>query len=114
MLKYSLFVDDVREPPDRVPAGDRWVTVRSSEAAILFVKDNGPPAFISFDHDLGGEDTALRFVDWLIDMALDLEGLGIAKRLIKFPRAFTVHSQNPIGAKNIQTRMDSFIRYLDR
>lgn len=74
----------------------------------------GPPEFISFDHDLGGEDTAMKYVDWVIDLALDLIDLGVDKKLIRFPRNYTIHSQNPIGAQAIDSRMKSFIQHLDQ
>ena len=47
----KLYLDDVRDLPD-----DSFTLVRSYEEAVLFVKDNGIPPFISFDHDLGVDE----------------------------------------------------------
>lgn len=84
---------------------------RSSEEAIQIFKDRGPPEFISFDHDLGGEDTSIRYVNWLIDVCLDLESIGVDKKLIKLPD-YTIHSQNPVGAAAIRSKLESFKTYL--
>lgn len=98
-MTYSLFLDDEREPP---ADGQAWHVARSSTAAIAIVSENGVPAFISFDHDLGGDDTAMRFIHWLTGWILDTN--------TTFPPGFDfyVHSQNPIGRGNIQSLMASF------
>jgi hypothetical protein len=94
-----MFLDDERFPP-----GDKaWVLVRSSADAIEYVKRRGLPEFISFDHDLGGDDTARRFVLWLIDH-LDQ---GTSKLPTNFQ--FYVHSQNPIGRDWIEGTMNNIV-----
>jgi|SRR5271157_5461616 len=116
-MSYSLFIDDERMPPDD---NRDWVIVRSSAAAKSTVEQYGVPEFISFDHDLGGSDTAVLFVDWLIENALDeidaidAAGLDVNSDAIKFPRSYAVHSQNPAGAANIDAKMKRFIHYLDK
>jgi hypothetical protein len=53
MQLCKVWIDDIREPPT---VG--WIVCRSSGVALQFVKDNILKiAGISFDHDLGGEDT---------------------------------------------------------
>ena len=99
-MSYNLFIDDERFPPDD---GREWVIVRSSEEAIECIRTRGIPDFISYDHDLGGYDTAMRFIMWLIDAYLDGE-LGT------FPVNYTIHSQNPVGARNIKCLLDGFIQ----
>jgi len=94
----KLFIDD-----ERYPVGDNFVTVRSSLEAIEFVKKNGVPTFISFDHDLGGEDTSMVFINWLIEHMLDNKCKAFD---------FYVHSQNPIGKKNIEGKLNSFFKML--
>lgn len=98
-MRYKLFIDDQRVPVDD---SDEWRIVRSSDEARRLVISTGVPCFISFDHDLGGEDTAMVFVDWLINAHLD----GIIQN---FPEAFDVHSQNPIGARNIRMKMQAYM-----
>ena len=98
---YKLFIDD-----ERFPLDTRSVVVRSSKEAIDYVKLQGVPRHIDFDHDLGGEDTSMVFIKWFIEMLLDGD--------IKLPDSFTyaVHSQNPVGVNNIKAKMDGIINYL--
>lgn len=98
-MTYTLFLDDERMPPSR---GANWIIARSSHEAIHVVKKLGIPDFISFDHDLGHDDTAMVFVKWLIEYDLD-------NNLIKPEFAFTVHSANPVGAENIRSLMSSYL-----
>jgi hypothetical protein len=96
---YKMFIDDVRTPPQ----GD-WVVVRSSEEALAYIVNNGMPSFISFDHDLGGDDTSIVFLSRLVGQVWD--GLAV-------PPAYEVHSANPVGAANIRSFMDSWYRSID-
>lgn len=100
-MTYKLFIDD-----ERAPATDDYgVIARSSTYAIDTVLLYGIPTFISFDHDLGGDDTSMVFIHWLIDYMLD--------KGVSFPEGFGyyVHSQNPVGKKNIESLMDSFMQF---
>jgi hypothetical protein len=62
------------------------------------------PEFISFDHDLGGEDTAMIVVNWMIEKDLDNPGF------IPANFDFIVHSANPIGKQNIQGKLSSYLK----
>lgn len=99
-MTYKLFIDDERDP-----VTNDWVIARTSDAAINLVFLNGMPTEIAFDHDLGGDDSARRFVYWLFNKALDDQ--------LKIPDGFkfSVHSQNPIGAKWITDMMNDIITY---
>lgn len=99
-MTYRLFIDDERFPPDD---GNSWVIARSSDEAKQMVLDRGIPSFVSYDHDLGGDDTSIKFIWWLIDLYLD-------GTIQSFPTDYYVHSQNPVGAKNIRNLLDGFIR----
>jgi hypothetical protein len=101
--QYNLFIDDLREPP----AGTDYIVARSSTEAIGWVVLRGIPKHISFDHDLGGEDTSMVFLHWLANKVIDEE--------LEFPRGFTyaVHSQNPVGAQNIRGFMDCLLKYMN-
>jgi hypothetical protein len=94
---YKMFIDDEREPAQ---AG--WTVVRTSADAIRMVQTRGWPSDISFDHDLGGDDTSMVFVRWAVDRMIDA-GIGI-------PFHWYVHSQNPIGAANIDGLLNSYAR----
>ena len=124
MQTSHLFLDDLRNPGDvtwvRIPSAD-WAIVRSFDEAVEWVKEHGFPHFISFDHDLGYEafdtnengliivtdstetPTGYDFAKWLIEYDLDTKTMPADFR-------FTVHSQNPDGAANIQRVLDNYIR----
>jgi len=93
-MKYRLFIDDLRYPttPD-------WLVARTSYDAIYAVRNYGMPYEIAFDHDLSGEDTAMAFIGWLEEQ--------VATGDITIPDDFffTVHSQNPVGKRNINQAM---------
>ncbi|PRZ56360.1 hypothetical protein BX589_10110 [Paraburkholderia fungorum] len=99
-MSYRLFIDDLRDPVD--PA---WTIARSSAEAIALLLERGCPDAISFDHDLGGDDTAMAVVRRLIDLDLDANGAFIPPTF-----RFEVHSANPVGAANLRALLD---RYLD-
>lgn len=95
--QYKLFIDDEREP-----VGDDWIVARSSFDAAVIVAIGGVPSYISFDHDLGEDDTVMTFLKWLADTCLD-DGTT-------FTFGYTVHSQNPVGRDNIIGFIESFKR----
>lgn len=99
-MNYRLFIDD-----ERFPVTPNWFIARNSFQAIMALELYGIPQEIAFDHDLGGQDTSITFIN-------KLEGYMIDNGL-KFPKGFiyTVHSQNPIGAANIISKMDGLINY---
>jgi hypothetical protein len=89
-----LFIDD-----ERIPPSDDYVVVRSSQEAIEHIKTYGWPTFISFDHDLGGDDTTMVFLKRLMNEIWD----GKTN-----PPDYQIHSANPIGKLNIQSFMESW------
>ena len=101
-MTYRLFIDD-----ERFPVTPDWFIARNSYQAIKALELYGMPQEIAFDHDLGGQDTAINFINTLESEIID--------RNLEFPKGFeyTVHSQNPIGAANIISRMDSLIDYFE-
>lgn len=100
--RLALFIDDLRDPPERTRV--EFVVARSSEEAIQYLKNGLIPDYISFDHDLGGEDTAMRVCHYLIERHMDHDGY--------FPD-YVVHSANPIGSENIRGLMESYIRTIE-
>lgn len=75
----NLWIDDIRTPP----RGYIWA--KTSQEAIDLIEANDPFSHVSFDHDLGGDDTSRRVVLWMC------ENSG------KWPKTASVHSMNPIG-----------------
>jgi hypothetical protein len=100
MADYSLFIDDLRDPANKTD-----VIARSSGEAIAIVSALGMPDHISYDHDLGGDDTSIIFINWLTDQLID--------KKLSFPDDFTfsVHSQNPVGVENIKSKMRSLQKH---
>lgn len=101
-MTWKLFIDD-----ERFPITDDWQIARSSQEAIDMVQANGMPAEIAFDHDLGGDDTSMKFIWWFIDAYYD--GLLLIGDL-----SYTIHSQNSVGVKNIRGLMDGFLKDIGR
>ena len=93
----ALFLDDRRDPP----AGGGWTVVRSSAEAIRLLA-TGDVTYISFDHDLGDEDTGMLVVDWLDERASTDPSFPVP--------AWRVHSANPVGAARIRAAMESIER----
>lgn len=105
--KYYMFLDDERELPKNIPSEQKWIVCRSSEEAKQTVLNHGLPLFISFDHDLGGNDTSMNFVKWLAEEYFNMPNKNPGGNYLKIP-GYIIHSQNPIGSKNIQSYMESW------
>lgn len=103
-MAYRMFLDDERDPPRD---GQEWVVVRSYDEAVAYMADHGIPTFMSFDHDLGGEKTGMDVAKWLVAHVLD-RGLDLSDF------SFYVHSQNPVGARNIGMLLDRLCLFLSR
>ena len=94
MLKWHLWIDDVREPPNDI----YWCWVRTTNEAIKLLKkeiDSGIEIFdvISLDHDAGdfawdGGDY-IKILDWLEENYPDC------------PHIFHIHSMNCVGRQNM-------------
>lgn len=99
-MPWKLFLDDAWDDPEalfRHPPDD-FVPVKSSGAAIILIETMGElPAFISFDHDLSGDDTAMKLIDYMIEHYYDSDVPD-----------YQVHSANPVGAQNIISKMESW------
>lgn len=93
-----MYIDDIRDPK-----GNFDTVVRSSAEAIEYLDTHGCPNFISFDHDLGGDDTAMRVVKHLVSLDLDADGTFIPQDF-----SFNVHSANPVGAANIEGYLNCY------
>jgi len=79
MNTKNLWIDDIRLPPE----GYLWA--KTSSEAIEMISGNDAFNHISFDHDLGGDDTSRKVVLWLCE------------NNDKWPASARVHSMNPIG-----------------
>jgi len=109
-MSYNLFLDDLRTPDMIYSAAlkDGFVVVRSHRDFINYIKQNGLPAFISFDNDLGEDESGNLAPDgyaaakWLVyESGLNLISLK-----------FNVHSANPVAAVNISSLLKNYIAFL--
>ncbi len=100
-----MYLDDLRTPIE-----DFDCVVRSFEEAVAIFKKYGIPRYISFDHDLG-----------IYNGKIAKSGFDVAKWIVqhdineeyKIPSDFTfkVHSQNPIGKKNIESLLTRYLNH---
>lgn len=128
---YNLFLDDVRLPLDAFQYTRKdmfinkyWIVVRNYDEFVSYIRKNGLPFLVSFDHDLAQEHytpkeywddydllkeyqerqvytekTGYDCANWLMEYC-DVMG----KRL---PKYFS-HSQNPVGRDNIINTLNFF------
>ena len=99
-MTYNLYLDDLRNPP----ADRDWLVCRSSQEALNRIMDIGMPSFVSFDHDLGEDDTTMVFLRRLVNEVWD------GKTAIP---DYQIHSANPVGSLNIHSFMDSWRRSME-
>lgn len=109
-MSYQLFLDDLRtvEMVYKNLTTNDFVVVRNFEDFKKVILEQGLPAYISFDNDLGLDDRQEIAPDgyaaakWLVyESGLDLT-----------PLKFYVHSANPVASKQIQGLLDNYIRHL--
>lgn len=107
-IPWQLFLDDIRNPEDIYPGGApflpgdgcSWTVARSTEEAKALVLAQGIPELCSFDHDLGGDDTVMVFLNWLVREYWNGDASLIP--------VFHTHSANPVGRQNIRAFMGSW------
>lgn len=116
-MAWNLFLDDERNiddvtwaPPNvshRYKAGD-WIICRTwGEVAVALQCKAEFPEFISFDHDLGDttEFNGYEIAKFLVESDMD----GVYKIPDNF--GFFVHSQNPVGKKNIELYLNNYLEF---
>ncbi len=106
----KLFLDDIRTI-DMVydkSMESEFDIVRTYDAFVAYIQENGLPDFISFDNDLGldanGEvaPDGYAAAQWLVyESELDLRNL-----------TFKVHSANPIAAEQIRRLLTNYLKHL--
>jgi hypothetical protein len=127
-MTYNLFLDDFRHPYDvfnytfNPVYGNEiyWVIVRNYNEFVDYIEKNGLPERISFDHDLADvhydvqdhvdqdyydlceEKTGYHCALWMINYCLDNNE--------KLPPIILIHSMNVVGAKNIKSLFDTFVK----
>lgn len=132
LIPVNIFLDDVRSlssvclPRHKFP-GD-WKIVRDYKSFCnavndIYNKTGNLPQFISFDHDLSHEHYSENMTDPILYNEMyqtfkEKTGLDCAKWLVEFCLnknlqmcSFQVHSMNPVGKKNIESLLNSFINF---
>jgi len=103
-MTWKLFLDDERYPVD-----PEFYIARNFDDAVWLVMNKGFPIEMSLDHDLGspGNRTGMDFVKWLVAYFIQED--------VDFPDGFsyTIHSQNPVGAKNMRSYMEGFMKSIE-
>lgn len=94
-----LYIDDIR-----IPLGHFDLILRSSKEVIHYLSNNPCPEYISFDHDLGEDDTSMIIIKYMVTRDLD-EGNFIPRDF-----NFNVHSANPVGKANIEGYLNSYLK----
>lgn len=99
-MSIKLWIDDVRRPP----IGEDWVHVETSRTAIEILSDCSVYQ-ISFDHDLGDDDTTIPVAKFIEEMAYRGH-IG--------PITWSVHSANPVGRANLIACLTKADEYWER
>jgi hypothetical protein len=85
-VALKLWIDDVRVMPTSYSGNDDWA--QTSTHAINFLRTRMEQGVIydeiSFDHDLGGDDTSRRVMTWLVENDY-------------WPQRIFIHTANPVG-----------------
>lgn len=118
MIRYYLFLDDRRSlhqisamTNDSSYIEKEWIVVKSYNEFVSTIEEMFKrkyfPLLISFDNDLGyeipeDEKTGYDCAKWLVDFCMDND--------LEFPE-YKVHSQNPVGHKNITSYLENYLKY---
>lgn len=95
---YILFLDDERDPSDSIKDA---VVVRTFREGCELIYEAGMPRTVHLDHDLGEERTGYDFVKFLV-------GYCCQNGIDPYDINFNVHSQNPIGKRNMEVYWSDF------
>lgn len=101
-MTIRIFLDDEREP---VNSRDYWIIRNYSAFVTTVLNFSEPIDFISFDHDLGEDSLdGYEAVKWLCDLDTFRKG-----KVLSPDFTFYVHSQNPVGKKNIEEYLNGYL-----
>jgi len=92
----KIWLDDIRPMPEGF---DFWC---KDESEVRFLINHDNVTHVDFDHDLGSSYTGYDLAKYIEQRAFD--------RSLK-PITWNIHSQNPVGRKNIETAMRNADKY---
>ena len=125
----KLFLDDVRVPyyvfkmtiNPIYENNEDWVIVKHYYEFVSYIKENGIPDFLSFDHDLSFDHYLSENQEGDIDYnsLKEKTGYDCAKWLVQYCLEnnltipdYYVHSANPVGKKNIECFLSNAKKHL--
>lgn len=120
-MKTCLYLDDEKTPIEILDGYSNWNIVRNYEEFVDYIKRNGVPDYISFDHDLALE----HYLDYSTNCCIinydefeEKTGFDCAKWLVEFAnehqldiKSIGVHSFNSIGNDNILQVINNYKAY---
>lgn len=84
----KIYIDDIRDPPDK-----SWTVIRELNVALDLIKVlefyESKIEAISFDHDLGGDDTTRPVMMFLCEKNY-------------WPKNIIIHTANPVGREYLE------------
>ena len=93
----NLWIDDIRTPP----VG--WTWAKTSKEAIAIISQYlYQIQTISFDHDLGDDDTTMPVIRYIEEL--------VYAGTVRAPRMM-IHSMNPVGRRNLARAIASSQRF---
>lgn len=107
----KLFLDDIRDVEMVYDSSqiDDFVVVRNYFDFVKYIQKNGLPPFISFDNDLGLDESGELASDgyaaakWLVyESGIDLRNLK-----------FKVHSANPVASEQIRGLLNNYLKFIN-
>jgi len=133
-MKKLLWLDDIRDPfvgdwlmryAPQFAYGEGEVTwVKSYNAFVDWINDNGLPRMVAFDHDLGQDVANEKVANGMskrksrIQKRTEMSGFECAKWLVDYcidndmdlPQ-WTIQSANPVGADNINGILNNYKKF---
>lgn len=85
-----LWVDDERPMPAGYTGNDDWALTSIHAINMLEARTEAGTQYdeVSLDHDLGGDDTGFKVLDWMIEHKV-------------WPKTLTIHTSNPPARKRM-------------
>lgn len=132
-MKKLLWLDDIRDPntgdwlnqyaPEFTSSGGEVIWVKNYNQFTDWIKTNGLPHMIAFDHDLGEDVARDRVSNGMskrqarIKKRETMSGFDCAKWLVEYcmdnqielPH-WTVQSANPVGKENINKLLNNYVK----
>lgn len=97
-----MFIDDERFPIEKEWV--EWIIVRSYDEWVQIINELWFPKHVQFDHDLWEWLTWYDFAKYLVE-------LDLKENVFWSDFSFDVHSQNPVGKKNILDYLNWYLRF---